>query len=75
MIHFELIEVWAGPVKETKTFREVSLQMLVYRKITFRHLFYKKLHYIQLEQGSGSGTALLILLPTSTSTSLFGIAS
>ena len=46
---FELIVVWAAPdLNELQAFKNESLQMVIDKTFTFRRVFHKKFHHIQV---------------------------
>ena len=46
---FELIGVGAAlDLNEPQAFENFSFQMMVYRTVTFRHIFHKKLYHFQV---------------------------
>ena len=73
---FELIGVGAAPdLSEPQAFKNVSLQMVIDKRFTFRGIFLKKMHHIQFltfdmngQKGSEIGTVLP--LPASVSTKI-----
>ena len=72
---FELIGVGAAPdLSEPQAFKNVSLQMMTDKTFTFRRIFHKNLHHIQVfdaryEWQSGSGSGTLLPLPRQFATS------
>ena len=73
---FELIGMGAAPdLSEPQAFKNVSLQMMMEKTFTFRSIFHKNLHRIQVfdvryEWQSGSRSGTLLPLPASTSTQI-----